>query len=69
MQDGDLSDVLCKCKLLAYPLHLRSVGCCVLKKERVGNGKLNFQRFFRLQISRSVLLTLFSINISEMMKP
>ena len=69
MQDGELSNVLCKCKLLAYPLHLRSVDFYVLKKERVGNGKLNFQRLFRLQISRSVLLTLFSINISEMMKP
>ena len=69
MQDGELSNVLCKCKLLAYPLHLRSVDFCVLKKERVGNGKLNFQWLFRLQISRSVLLTLFSINISEVMKP
>ena len=69
MQDGELSDVLCKCKLLAYPLHLRSVGCYVLKKERVGNGKSNFQRFFRLQIYRSALFILFSVNISQMMKP
>ena len=69
MQDGGLSDVLCKCKLLAYPLHLRSVGSYVLKKERVGNGKLNFQRFFRLQISRSALFILFRINMSQIMKP
>lgn len=60
MQDGELLDIFCTSKRLAYTLHLRFVGFYVLKKERVGNGKLNFQRFLRLQITLSVSLLLFS---------
>ena len=62
MQDGELLDIFCTSKRLAYTLHLRFVGFYVLKKERVGNGKLNFQWFLRLQITLSGPLILFSIN-------
>ena len=54
MQDGELLDIFCTSKHLAYTLHLRFVGFYVLRKERVGNGKLNFQRLLRLQITLSV---------------
>ena len=54
MQDGELLDIFGTSKHLAYTLHLRFVGFYVLRKERVGNGKLNFQRLLRLQITLSV---------------
>lgn len=54
MQNGELLDIFCTSKRLAYPLHLRFVGFYVFRKERVGNGKLNFQRLLRLKITLSV---------------
>ena len=54
MQNGELLDIFCTRKHLAYTLHLRFVGFYVLRKERVGNGKLTFQRLLRLQITLSV---------------